>query len=428
MNLSLLKGIASIRLIDFLRGTSIYSNLKTLRIDQFKSYDCLQTISKNKFDRHLSYASENSIYYKKLFSQNIQQVLTKDLIRNNFNQLKSTSFNAKVFSKSTGGSTGNPLVYLTTQQAQSFMWAAIFLSWETAGYTLGNKVAFIAGTSLHKSDYRHKYFYKLLNVQIYSAYNLEDEDIKNYLDSIARKRIKLIYAYASVLDRIADYILKYKIQPVNSVLAIVSTAEVLTLEVRKKIELAFGIKVFNQYGCNEAGISSFECEHGNMHLVNTGSWAYTDDQDNLIATNLVNKAFIFINYFTGDKLRFSESKECSCKRGYPIISEIIGRTFDFVKDSTGKVLNGAFFSILFRSDSSIERYQIQYDLSHVKVLLKVNNDSNHTDAYLKYAAVLKKYLKFDHYEILINEPFLTIPNGKHLQIIDLTKYTHEYMV
>jgi|1048.fasta_scaffold00388_11 phenylacetate-CoA ligase len=428
MNLSLLKGIASIRLIDFLRGTSIYSNLKTLRIDQFKSYDYLQKISKNKFDRHLSYASENSIYYKQLFSQNIQQVLTKDLIRNNFNQLKSAAFNGKVFSKSTGGSTGNPLVYLTTQQAQSFMWAAIFLSWETAGYTIGDRVAFIAGTSLHKSDYRHKYFYKLLNVQIYSAYNLEDENIKIYLDSIAKKRIKLIYAYASVLDRIADYLLKYNIQPVNSVLAIVSTAEVLTPEIRNKIELAFGLRVFNQYGCNEAGISAFECEHGKMHLINSGSWAYTDYQDNLIATNLVNEAFIFINYFSGDKVKFSKSKECRCNRGYPIISEIIGRTFDFVRDTTGKVLNGAFFSILFRSDASIERYQIQYDLSIIKVLLKINTDSYHADAYCKYVSVLQKYLKFDHYEILINEPFLTIPNGKHLQVIDLTKRTHEYLV
>jgi phenylacetate-CoA ligase len=428
MNLSLIKGITFIRLIDLLRGTSIYNSLKILRIEQFKSYDYLQKVSKTKFDSHLSYASENSIYYKMLFSQNIQQVLTKDLIRNNFNYLKSTAFHGKVFTKSTGGSTGNPLVYLTTQQAQSFMWAAILLSWETAGYTLGDKVAFIAGTSLHKSDFRHKYFYKLLNVQIYSAYNLEDDNIKIYLDSIANNRIKLIYAYASVLDRIADYILKYKIQPVNSVLAVISTAEVLTLEVRKKIELAFGIRVYNQYGCNEAGISSFECEYGNMHLVNSGSWAYTDDQDNLIATNLVNKAFIFINYFTGDKLKFSDSKECSCKRGYPIISEIMGRTFDFVKDSNGKVLNGAFFSILFRSDASIVRYQIQYDLSHIKVLLKVNTDSNHADAYLKYASILKKYLTFDHYEIRINEPFLTIPNGKHLQVIDLTKHTHEYLV
>jgi phenylacetate-CoA ligase len=342
--------------------------------------------------------------------------------------LRSACFTDKVFTKSTGGSTGNPLVYLTTQHAQSFMWAAIFLSWEAAGYKIGDKVAFIAGTSLQKSDIKHKYFYKLLNVTIYSAYTLEDEHIKSYLESIAMKKIKLIYAYASVLDRFADYILKMNIHPVNSVIAIISTAEVLYDNVRNKIEKAFGVKVYNQYGCNEGGITAFECEKGSMHLVSSGSWAYTDDQNNLIATNLVNKAFLFINYFTGDKLTFNHTQVCSCGRGYPIISEIIGRTFDFVKDSTGKVLNGAFFSILFRSDASIERYQIQYDLTTIKLVLKVNTDSNHTDTYHKFVSIVQNYLKFDQYEIVINEPFISIPNGKHLQVVDLTKNRHEYLV
>ena len=428
MNLSLLKGLVSLRLIDLLRGTHIYSTLKSLRIEQFQSPDNLKAKTKELFDIHLSYASDNTIYYKKLFSQNIQSVLTKDLIRENFNELKSNNFDGKLFTKSTGGSTGNPLMYLTTQQAQSFMWAAIFLSWETAGYTIGDKVAFIAGTSLQKTDFKHKIFYKLLNVTIYSAYSLEDENIKTYLDNIALKKIKLIYAYASVLDKIADYLLKFNIKPVNSVLAIVSTAEVLSDSVRSKIEQAFGLKVFNQYGCNEAGITAFECEHGNMHLVSSGSWVYTDEHHNLIATNLVNKAFIFINYFTGDKLKLSESKVCSCNRGYPVISEIIGRSFDFVKDSTGKILNGAFFSILFRTDPSIERYQIQYDTSNIKLILKVNTDSNHTDAYQRYVSVVQNYLKFDHYAIELNEPFIGIPNGKHLQVVDLTKNTHEYLV
>jgi phenylacetate-CoA ligase len=428
MNLSLFKGMVYLRLIDLLRGTTIYSTLKKLRVEQFKSYDVLKISSKQLFDDHLSYASDNTIYYKKLFSHNIQSVLTKDLIRNNFNDLISNNFNGKRFTKSTGGSTGNPLMYLTTQDAQSFMWAAIFLSWETAGYAIGDKVAFIAGTSLQKTDFKHKLFYKLLNVTIYSAYSLEDEHIKAYLDNIALKKIKIIYAYASVLEKIADYLLKYNIKPVNSVIAIVSTAEVLSDTVRDKIEQAFGFKIFNQYGCNEAGITAFECEYGNMHLVSSGTWAYTDDQNNLIATNLVNKAFIFINYFTGDKLKFSESKVCSCQRGYPVISEIIGRSFDFVKDSTGKILNGAFFSILFRTDPSIERYQIQYDSSSIKLILKVNTDSNHTDAYQRYVSVVQNYLKFDHYAIQLNKPFISIPNGKHLQVVDLTKNIHEYLV
>ena len=95
----MLKGLFYLRLIDLLRGTNIYGYLQLLRHEQFKSRDDLKASSKELFDSHLSYAAENTLYYNKLFSRNNQVVLTKDLIRNNFNELRSACFTDKVFTR-----------------------------------------------------------------------------------------------------------------------------------------------------------------------------------------------------------------------------------------------------------------------------------------------------------------------------------------
>lgn len=92
----------------------------------------------------------------------------------------SNSYNKKLFKKTTGGSTGEPFAYYTTSELQSYLWAGIILSWEVAGYKLGEKVAFFAGSSLIKQGIKHKLFYKLLNADLLYASPLNDEVMQAY--------------------------------------------------------------------------------------------------------------------------------------------------------------------------------------------------------------------------------------------------------
>lgn len=426
--MSVIIGQVNLWFIDLLRGTKIADKLKNLREEQFMNSTELSSKSDSIYNEHINYARDHTFFYKNRFAINSLNVLTKDIIQNNRQLIFSDNYHGKVFQKATGGSSGNPLVYFTTPEAQTFMWAAILLSWETAGYKLGDKVAFISGTSLWRKDLKHQVFYRLLNIKVYSAYNLSDSDIIDYLTSIAHSKISLIYAYASVLDRMAEFILKNKISVNHSLKAIVSSAEVLSHSARHRIEEAFKVKVFNQYGCNEAAVSAYECEYGHLHLINTATRVYTDLEDNLIATNLVNNAFPIINYLTGDKVKLSKKDECPCGRGYPVIEEVIGRTFEFLVDAKGKSLNASFFSILFRTDDTIEKYQVLYDSRMITVVLKLNTDNYHSNSYQQYADKIKEYLIFEEYRVLINQPFFSLPNGKHLQVVNLTKYKNECLV
>ncbi|MEY5045772.1 MAG: hypothetical protein RL713_997 [Bacteroidota bacterium] len=428
MNIYPFWGKMSLRLIDFLRGTNILSYLWQLREEQFLPADRLEQMSKQKYQLQVQLAKISTTYYKDISHNDPMPILTKDLIRQNHKGLINSSYKGKLIHKATGGSSGNPLVYLTTKEAQSFMWAGIILSWEVGGFKLGNKIAFVAGTALSKSDFKHSIFHALLNIKTYSAFDLTDERIAAYLHDMRKKKVKIIYAYSSALDVIADYMISKGSNGIPTLKAIISTAEILRPSSRKKIESAFKVKVYNQYGCNEAGISAFECEDGNMHLINTSSWTYTDAEDNLMATNLVNKAFIMINYFTGDKLIYSKKKVCSCGRGYPIIDEVIGRTFEFITDMKGKLLHAAFFSILFRNDDSIERYQIQYDAETIHLLLKVKYNKEISTHYNQYIQKVKEHLAFKSYDLHLNVPFYSEKNGKSLQVVNLTKLHHENLV
>lgn len=414
--------IGQIRLliIDIARGTNIRKQLSYLRREQYFTSSEIKNIQKNKINKIFSLAQKNTDYYRNYKTYEELPILTKDLVRKNEEGLKNKLFKKKLFKKGTSGSTGTPLVYYTTQLAQSFMWAGILLSWEVTKFVIGERVAFISGSAIIKSSTQHNIFYKLLNIKCYSTFTLNEENIKHYIDDIKKRKTKLIYGYATALDRMATYI-NNKIPDTTfpHLKGIVSSAEVLTEENRKNIETAFKTKVYNQYGCNEAGISAFECEHKKMHIISTRSWYETDEENNLISTDLANEGFIMMRYFTGDKVVFSKENKCACKRNYPIIDNVIGRSYDFVVDMNKKILHAAFFNILFRNDPTVKQFQVTFNKNSIKICLNVDNTKSLCE-YDIYLNAIKKHLHFEHYEMIFNTPFLTAENAKHRYVIDET--------
>jgi phenylacetate-CoA ligase len=245
-------------IIDIARDTNIRKQLAYLRREQYFNSNVIKKIQKERLDRIFALAQTNTDYYRNYKSYEVLHILTKDLVRKNEDGLKNKNFKKKLFKKGTSGSTGTPLVYYTTQLAQSFMWAGLLLSWEVTKFVVGDRIAFISGSAIIKSSTQHNIFYKLLNIKCYSNFTLNDENIQHYIDDIKKRKTKLIYGYATALDKMANYI-NNKMPEITlpHLRGIVSSAEVLTEENRKNIETAFKTNVYNQYGCNEAGISAF---------------------------------------------------------------------------------------------------------------------------------------------------------------------------
>jgi phenylacetate-CoA ligase len=176
--------------------------------------------------------------------------------------------------------------------------------------------------------------------------------------------------------------------------------------------------VYNQYGCNEAGVSAFECQYYNMHLISSRSFFEVDKESNLISTDLANEGFFMLRYHTGDRVKFSDTVNCPCKRTFPVIEDIIGRSFDIVRDANNNVLHSSFFSILFRDDTSIKQFQIQFDKKNLSVYLSVDKVGVDQQPYQHYIDVIRRHLQFETYNLIINAPFLSSANAKHRHIIN----------
>ena len=410
-------GTIRILIIDMLRGTNILWELKRISKEQYLTRGELDYISSQKTKKVIAYAISHIPYYKKFREKSELPVLTKDLIRGHRKDFLSPNYRGKLFPKSTGGSTGLPLHYYTTAKAQGFMWAGIIHAWKIVGYTLGDKVAFVSGTALVKHNWQHQLFYKLLNVEVLSAYDLSEPSIERYIKLLNEKKIKVIYGYPTALNEIALYLLKKENCVFNYLKGIVTTSEVLHEKHRLNIEKAFKVVVRNQYGCNEAGISAFECEHGNLHLINTASSIEVHNGE-LFGTNLVNDAFYFIKYQTGDSIDLSASLSCFCNRGYPIIENINGRSVDIIVDKNGKKIHASLFSILFRSMPVIEQFQVQFDRTGIDIYLKLNESNLSEAQYNQLLMLVKKQMFYDEYRIYCNSSFLQSANAKHKYVID----------
>ena len=411
-------GRTRIHLLDLIRGTKIFQVLNELRQQQYLSKEELNEIRTERFNYIFQLAQSTTAYYKNTTTYEALDVLTKDKIRAHFNELISKSYRKKLFPKGTGGSTGTPLIYLTTIEAKTYMGAGILLSWEVAGYEFGDKVAFVAGTSLIKNDFKHRVFHKILNIDSYSTYTLNDNNILLYIKKIQSAKTKIIYGYPTALDIIATYINKNGPFTFPFLKGIVSSAEVMTEANRTNISKAFGVKVYNQYGCNEAGISAFECEHHRLHLINTRAVYEVDSNNNLLTTDLINEGFIIMKYFTGDRIEFSREENCPCGRNFPIIKNVIGRSYDIVTDVNNNVLHAAFFNILFRQDESIKQFQIMFDKNTITIYLNVDDSFKDNSYYNKYLDIIKKHLYFNEYKLVINAAFLKSENAKHRYVIN----------
>jgi phenylacetate-CoA ligase len=397
-------GIPRLRLLDFFCGMHIRRFHKELKAQQYYPSEKLYQMISDKFHRLYKKATSGTQYYHYAKQYNKMEVLTREKVANNFDNLISKNYRKKLYLKSTAGPEQKPFNYLTTEEAQSNLWAGLILSWEVAGYQPGDRVAIVAGAPELIKNFKQIMFQKLLNIDTYDSSHIREEDIPAYLIRLKQSRVKIIYGYESALNTMANYINKNGPYYSPFLKGIISSSKAFSEANRTNIEKAFHVNVYNQYGCDEAGLSAFECENHQLHLIGTGCKYEVDIDGNLLATDLVNEGFIMMKYFTGDKVEFATDNTCGCNRKSPILKKTAGPDYDFHAASNESFLRSAFFDSIFRKDESIKKMQIYYDTKNISVHLNVDNSHHKDGHYNQYLEEIKKYLRFNQYNLIINTP------------------------
>jgi len=407
------------RLIDFLRGTRSVSLLGDLRRRQFDSGSSLAKHEHARRDAYFRQLRATLPLFKDVASFEDLPLIDKSYVNRHRDALINRAYRGKQVRKKTGGSTGEPLVYFTSTETQSYLWAGLFLSWEAAGYRFGDKVVFIAGSSLYGTGFKQRLYYKLLGVTLLSAFDMSAARMDAYAATLESGGFRLLYGYASAIHRLARYLLDHQRTLKTRLRGIVCTAETLTSAMRVDIEAAFGTACFNQYGCHEAGISAFECEqHRGLHLLSSRAYAEVLPDGSLVSTDLSNHAMFLPRYITGDRVRMA-AQPCPCGRGLPLIEEVLGRQNDIVVDPRGAAVHSEFFTHLFREDARIRAFQISFNGDSLLVNVHMQQCApTEFDAFAApYRQRIMTALHFDRLEFAMNQPFVVLPNGKHRFVI-----------
>lgn len=167
------------------------------------------------------------------------------------------------------------------------------------------------------------------------------------------------------------------------------TGEKLFSKTRNLIQEVFNCTIANQYGCNEVNSIAYECECGNLHLMQdctytelfyNGKKALYGEEGDIYVTSMCNYIMPFIRYETGDRGILYPASSCSCGNKGDVLKLLTGRNSDWILNSDGSrigvcVFVHAFEVINYIMDDVIRQFQIiQNDYDKFTVKLVVEDD------------------------------------------------------
>ena len=370
---------------------------KKLKDHQWNTLEENKKIQRKKLYKLIKYADQNIPYYKKMIKEhNIRfsedtifddikkfPILTKDIIRNNFDKLYKFRDNT-YYRNSSGGSTGGePVIFY--QDRDYFAWSAatkiLFDEW--AGRKIGEPMVKLWGSiqDILEGGQGFKEYLRqqLSGVITLSSAKVSEEDMHRYLKTINKIKPGLILAYAHFMGEFTRFIQNHNL-PVYSPRAIMTSACVLFPGVRKNIEDVFQTTVFNRYGSREVGDIACNCDKSiGLHLIpdihyleivdDEGREVKAGKSGNIIITLLTNYTMPLIRYKIGDRGVLSE-KNGLCRHGLPFLEKIEGRIVGHFKNKFGDIISEGFFFAILLSCKNIKQFQIiQEEIEFISVSL-----------------------------------------------------------
>ncbi len=340
----------------------------------------------------------NHIYYNVPFYRDIMQstgikpedirsledlnyfpVLTKKDINDNFDNILSKDFKSRMVIKaSTGGTTGDPLIFYRDFNTRFWTEAALLRGWSWTKYRIGDTVIKFSNNDF--PSLLGKMRTKLINMYYFPAF-AEKDQLVDYFTRLNSHNQFCLTGLSSNLYRIAVECARLNIDYIRFPV-IFTTAEMLYDYRRDLLEKTFQGKVYDYYGCNEIGSLAYECDHDNKHItdehviietINSNGKSVIDSPGEITITDLDNYAMPFIRYRNGDVGTITD-KSCPCKRELRVLKSVDGRSQELLKTSKGEHIPSGYFPSKFKDLAGIKRYQvIQHDIHRIELKIVKSN-------------------------------------------------------
>lgn len=379
-----------------------------LKKSQFWDKEEIKKYQLEQLKKLLIHSYENVPYYHKLFDEvdfrpynfkdfeELRKIpfLTKEIIRNNLEELKAKNYPDYKFGYiTTGGTTGNALgVY--EEKNISYIKELAYLKKFLDGIAINfyDKSVVLRGTVIPKSDKGKFWKYSLFGRSlILSSYYMTDENLPKYIKKIQKFKPKYIIAYPSSSYILAKYMKKNNIKTFDSLKAIICGAENLYEWQRKFLEDIFQCKIYELYGHSEQAVLAYTCkksnffhfhpEYGYVEFIDKYGFPVKKENEfcEIVATGFKNYIFPFIRYKTDDSCIYT-SKKCFCERNYPLAKSIEGRwsSSDFLISRDNRLIS--ITSMNMHSDvfDNIEQFQF-YQETKGEVIFRIVKMASYTD-------------------------------------------------
>ncbi|UCC19217.1 MAG: AMP-binding protein, partial [Promethearchaeota archaeon] len=272
------------------------------------------------------------------------------------------------------GTSGNKGIVITSPQEEKYLQAAFFARFPFP-LTLKLRWAFILRVSTPAFNVS-KFGQKLIYINQLSP-------IESIIKQLEQLKPNILSAPPSMLQLLAKEVRtgNLTINPKR----IISYAEVLSQDVEKELEEAFGVDIFQIYQCSEGPIG-MSCKHGNLHINEDLIYVQTIDIDGnptppgkpcykMIVTDLNKRSQPIIRFELDDLIVISESS-CKCGSSFRLIERILGRTDDlfWLQGINSLDLQHVFPDYIRRaiitSSDEIEDYQV-IQKSPTKIIVRL---------------------------------------------------------
>jgi phenylacetate-CoA ligase len=343
-------------------------------------------------DELLAHAYANVPYYRELFKSSglVKDggvdasrfgglpLLTKKTVRDNYSQLASADSRARrSYEDRTGGSTGEPLRILKDNVCDSWVIATVrYYFKEMLGLDYLKSRKFLLGAPFREptKGFRGWATLWLSNTVYANCLRLSETLMDSYVRALNSHNPDVVICYPTALYEILRFVERKGLK-VPKPKAVVSSSEVLHDFIREKAEEAFGTKVYDFYGANEANAIAGECHHGSMHVFTFNNRVEAVEASDLgsagkvVVTPLHNFTMPLLRYENGD-VALQGGGTCGCGSPLPTLGRIVGRTMDYFTREDGVLVHPYIVFPFFRGNGSVRAFQIiQEDYKRVRVVV-----------------------------------------------------------
>ena len=291
-------------------------------------------------------------------------VLTRESARASMKQRTSQAGPQVQLTKSTSGSTGQPLEFGYDLGSEYWRQAVKLRGYAWAGHVPGRRTMHFWGALDHLYAPTTKKKLKvgldrLLKRETFVDSNPNGEAyLDQVVDTIRKKKPEVLICFAQAGATLARHVIQRGTRDWDD-LSVICGAERVFPADREAMQQAFG-PVFETYGSREFMLMGSECEaHAGLHVPmehlvvevlveEDGGFrsARPGETGEIAVTDLHNLGMPFIRYLTGDSAVQGSDERCRCGRALPRIGAIEGRVTETLRDGDGNAVNGLFFNVM----------------------------------------------------------------------------------